>query len=116
MTQITKKGYELAFRLNPYLGTTNRIAETCSLIARHAGTYARIQERWCNEEMSERMTAYFEAQEDRLEARILDLVNDLPHTDDGQIKVQFDGDPRAYVVRLLVPDLDYRGIREVGVA
>jgi hypothetical protein len=116
MTQITKKGYELAWKLGPYLGTTNRIAETCSLIARHATTYAWIQERWCSVEMPEWVQADLEAKEDRLEARILDLVNDLPHTDDGKIAVQFDGDPRAYVVRLLVPDLDYRGIREVGVA
>jgi hypothetical protein len=116
MTQITKKGYELAFRLNPYLGTTNRIAETCSLIARHATTYAWIQERWCNVEMSERETAALEAKEDRLEERITDLVNDLPWTETGQIRVQFDGDPRAYVVRLLVPDEDYRGTREIGVA
>jgi hypothetical protein len=116
MTQITKKGYELAWRLNPYIGTTNRIAETCSLIARHAITYARIQEWWCNEEMADPAVKALEAKEDRLEERITDLVNDLPWTETGQIRVQFDGDPRAYVVRLLVPDEDYRGTREIGVA
>jgi hypothetical protein len=116
MTQITKKGYELAWKLGPYIGTTQRIAETCSLIARHAITYARIQEWWCNEEMADPAVKALEAKEDRLEARILDLVNDLPRTDNGPIGVQFDGDPRAYVVRLLIPDPDWRGTREVGVA
>jgi hypothetical protein len=116
MTQITKKGYELAFRLNPYLGTTNHIAETCSLIARHATTYAWIQERWCNDEMPESQVKALEAKEAWLEARIIDLAIDLPLTDQGRIWVQFDGDPRAYVVRLLVPDPDYRGTREIGVA
>jgi hypothetical protein len=115
---ITKKGYELAFRLNPYIGTTHAIAETCSLIARHATTYASIQERWCNDEIPELVARALEAKEDRLEARILDLVNDLPRTDHGPIGVQFDGDPRAYVVRLLVPDDNYGpyATREVGVA
>jgi Ni,Fe-hydrogenase III large subunit len=116
MTQITKKGYELAFQLNRYIGTTHRIAETCSLIARHATTYAWIQERWCNVEMPELVARALEAKEDRLKARITDLVNDLPWTEHGQIRVQFDGDPRAYVVRLLVPDENYRGTREIGVA
>jgi hypothetical protein len=116
MTQITKKGYELAFRLNPYIGTTSRIGETVSLIARHATTYAWIQEVWCTRELTDEQRTRLEVKEERLEARITDLVNDLPWTEHGQIKVQFDGDPRGYVVRLLVPDMDYRGTREVGVA
>lgn len=129
MTATTLAGYRLAEKLNPYMGTTHQIVETCSLIARHAKTYNRIQEIWCSDEMSDIRREALEAQEEKLMHRIADLVADLPHADEeyrdyddidgwasatirGPFIVQFDGDPRAYTVRLVSPS----GKTEIGVA
>lgn len=103
MAQVTTRGYDLACKLNPYIGSTYGIDQTCSLLHRHARTYDRIQEMWCNDEMSDRATARLEAQEAKLEARIRSLVQDLPQPDDGPWQVQFSGDPRGYTVRLIAP-------------
>lgn len=114
-TTTTNRGRLLARKLAPWIGSTHAIDATCSLIARHATTYARIQEAWCNEEMGERRTARLEAQESRLERRIVDLVADLPATDDGPWRVRFDGDPRGFAVRICAPQ--HVGMYEgIGVA
>jgi hypothetical protein len=118
---VTNKGRELADKLGRYTGWTFGISETCSLICRHATTYNRIQELWCNEAMSDKATARLEAKEARLEARIDSLVRDLP---DGEVhvmgsdelvrmspKARFDGDPRGYTVRIVFDEH-----HEVGVA
>lgn len=107
MTVITRRGRGLAWKLNPYIGTTTAIEETCSLIARHAITYNRIQELWCNSERANNHTPtreYYEAREAWLEARITDLVADLPHTDDGPFRVEFQGDPRGSTVQIWLPN------------
>ena len=96
---ITERGNELARLLNPYLGTTTKIREICSLIARHARTHARLQEAQCNRELTVREVG----QELWIEARLRDLVADLPHTDDGPITLRLSGDPRGYTVKLHVP-------------
>ena len=107
MTQITKRGRDLAWKLNPYIGTTYEIQRTCSLIARHAATYNRIQEGWCDNERQnnhEPTRLWHEEKEAWLEARITDLVADLPHTDDGAFWVRFEGDPRASTVQIWLPN------------
>lgn len=107
----TSKGRDLAARLAPAIGYTRAIDETCSLIARHATSYERIQQRWCNDEMSDAETARVEAREARLERRIADLVADLPATDDGPWSVTFEGDPRGYVVKITAPGAAEQAIR-----
>jgi hypothetical protein len=47
-TRITAKGRELAWKLNPAIGTTAEIERTCSLIARHATTHTQLAEILCN--------------------------------------------------------------------
>lgn len=106
MAVITRRGRALAWKLNRYIGTTFAIEETCSLIARHAITYNRIQELWCDNERAnnhEPTRLYWEKREADLEARITDLVADLPHTDDGPFRVVFEGDPRGSTVQLWHP-------------
>ena len=100
---ITNRGRELAWKLNPALGSTVEIDRTCSLIVRHARTYNRIQEVWCSVELSDRATAQLERREALLEQRLTDLVDWLPWTDDGAITVKFDGDPRGHCVKLVMP-------------
>jgi hypothetical protein len=104
MTRITKRGSELASRLNPYIGTTMEILETCSLIARSAVTHDRIQETWTSVELSDRATERLERREAGIEHRISELVENLPATDDGPFKVTFEGDPRGYTVKIVTPD------------
>lgn len=104
MAVVTSSGDKLASYLAPVLGYTHAIRETCSLIARHAKTYARIQEMWCSVEMSDAETARVERQEFLIEQRIRSLVADLPHSDDGPWSVEFSGDPRGYTVRLTCPE------------
>jgi hypothetical protein len=77
----------------------NGVPASVATIVRHnAARYATIQERWCNEEMSDRATARLEATEQRIEARITDLLAPygiIPH---------FSGDPRGFCVKLTLPD------------
>lgn len=107
MTTITTRGKFIARKLNPYLGTTRKIEETCSLIGRHAVTYSHIQEVWCNSTRAynvDSLREYYEKREAQIEKRITDLVESLPWTDDGPITVEFQGDPRAATVRLITPN------------
>lgn len=102
--EITKRGRELADKLSNIIGgTTTDILRICSLIARHAQTYGHIQERWANVEMSDRVTAQWERKEANLERRITELVEMLPETDEGPLRVHFDGEPRGNTVKLVRP-------------
>lgn len=103
MAEITYRGIALANKLNPLFGTTPKIQETCSLIARNSRTYNRIQEYWASVEMSDQQVAYWEKREANLEKRITELVESLPETDEGSIKVAFSGDPRGHCVKLTLP-------------
>ena len=116
---ITNKGRELATLLLPMIGYTSEIAETCSLIARHAATHARLSEDACNghplqganppvpiERMNKLQDAWdmrVEKQTEYTEARIIALVDSLPATDTGKLQVSFDGDPRGCTVKISLP-------------
>jgi hypothetical protein len=109
MPEITVRGRKLARKLNPAIGTTYAIEETCSLIARHAVTHHHLQEALCNGfrdyrgNWDEKASARAEKQDAQLEARITRLVENLPHTDEGAITVKFGGDPRGCTVKLVMP-------------
>jgi hypothetical protein len=103
MAVITKKGLELAYKLAPALGTSDAIAETCSLISRQATKHARLQEIACSVEMSPAREARHEREDDACERRIAELVSKLPETDDGPFGVKFEGDPRGYTVKMVAP-------------
>lgn len=122
----TKNGRLLAAHLSPYIGTG--YAETCSRITRNAVTYDRI----CAEEASgpawswnrggdwtavisvEKFQQQNEEQERRTAARIVRAVESLPHTPHGPIEAVLGGDPRGFVVRLLVP-IDADTVQELGI-
>ncbi|HEX6052745.1 MAG TPA: hypothetical protein VFZ21_25945 [Gemmatimonadaceae bacterium] len=98
--KITRRGHELNDLIAKFVGKTQRTLEICSLVARHATTHHRLQEIQCNREA----TAAELLQERNIEARIRKLVADLPQRSRGNsIAVKFQGDPRGYTVKLVVP-------------
>lgn len=123
MATVTAPGRDLANRVARYYfgGRLPTITEeeTFSLINRQAVTYSRIQEVWCNVDMSDRqwLVEHYESKEARIEHRIATLVDSLPEATDPttgegfRFTVQFDGDPRGWTVRLI----GLNG-REVGIA
>lgn len=130
MANTTVPGDALAMKLNPYMGTTYEIRETCALINRAAVTYNSLQERMCDydagahikditraDEARERWAAWADERNDRLERLITRHVESLPWGEDPttgerfQFRVEFQGDPRGWTTRLI----GLNG-REVGIA
>lgn len=98
---------DLADGLMPFVGMTPAIRDTAAQIERAAKRYQRIQEDWTSVEMTDDQVAKTTAREDRLEARIIALVGDLPlptleNESVGVWGVKFEGDPRGPVVTLVV--------------
>ncbi len=111
----TRNGKALAGLLAEWLGYTSAITETCSVISRHAVTLDRLAVEECNgpewvhrlpissAAKIERWQRELDAKWERYVARISKAVGQLPETDNGPISVQVGGDPRGYVVVLVVP-------------
>jgi hypothetical protein len=98
MTKRTKRGRALASKLNPMIGTTDEIVRVCSLLVRHAVTHDAIQvQRCCTS------SDWLDRRDEQVEARIRDLVAQLPHTDEGPFGVKLDGDPRGWTAQLVCP-------------
>lgn len=74
------------------------LPSVCIGLIRLARRYAKIQERWCNEDMSGTpgLEERVKAQESRLKTEILEVAKQIP----GVKGVKFTGDPRGYCVRL----------------
>lgn len=114
---------DLADGIMPYVGMTPAIRDTAAQIERAAKRYQRIQEDWTSVEMSDDQVVKTTAREDRLEARIIALVGDLPlptlDEDEsvGVWGVKFEGDPRGPVVTLVVREsyASIDNLREVDV-
>lgn len=129
----TAKGDALATKLNPLMGTTLEIRETCAAICRAAVTLHRYQEFTCNGETRdwesiaprtadgrrdwawidkrrERDQARIDAELERLERLIARHVGRLPqaeHPDTGErftLGVDTGGDPRGCPVILTLPE------------
>lgn len=119
MAQITAKGSELAIKLSdhdnkkPYYDY--ELLEACSLIARHATTYNKLMEGYCNGhpavqnptvdmELAGRLQGKYEEWLDRrtawIEKRIQELAKSIP----GVRAVDFRGDPRGCTVVLFMDD------------
>ena len=114
---MTKKGRELANKLAPIIGIPVNAQEICGLICRHATTYHRLQEEYCDgpkgidslirrgltieEEYAirDRAEAKRLRQEKCLENRITELIAQL----DCELKVKFGGDPRGCTVTIILP-------------
>jgi len=99
---MTVRGKLLAGQLAQYIGYTGAITATCSLIARHARSMQTISERQCNDAYADQDA--LDRKWDRLAARVTDLAAELPHSDGGAITAEIQGDPRGYIVKLIVTD------------
>jgi hypothetical protein len=99
---------ELAERAADYTHVHHNLA-ILSLIARHAVTHHRLQERQCTYGLTEHEVT----RENQLEMRIIKLVSELRFRD--PVHVTFRGDPRGFTVRLHVkghPDNTWGGASE----
>ena len=123
MAKITNNGRKLALKIAPVVGTTHMIQQTCSLIARHAKTHARIQERLCGDgeyPYDEREQERIEREDERCEARLTKLIESLPEWGEsdgsrGSFGVIFQGDPRGCTVKLTGPKSIYDGWGDDGI-
>lgn len=96
---ITSKGRELRLTLEHELDRSMvEYSDVLSLICRHATGYSKIQERWCNENMSDTLEKVTKAREFRLEGHMIRLSRLLP----GVKSIKFSGDPRGCTVKLVM--------------
>ena len=114
MALITKNGRELnrqlytaGLGLDPWLDRDKVVdlSITLSLIARHAKTYRRLAEIQCGDGIhsGEWVNAHWdwlERRDQQVENRLLALANELPNG----VRMELQGDPRGYLVRLVVTD------------
>jgi len=85
--------------------TSKDTAYTLSLIARHAKTYRNLAEIMCGNEThsGEWVNAnwnWLEKRDRQVETRLLALATELPNG----VRMELQGDPRGYLVRLIVTD------------
>lgn len=64
---------------------------------RYETTLHTINERWCNEEMSDKTTAKLEKHEKSIEDKVRKIAGEL------EFKVTFQGDPRGGTIRFILP-------------
>lgn len=104
---VTTKGKELAELLAPALPDSINCFDggyrwICSRICRLATTYGHLQETQCCREL----TKAEERREETIMAKITELVRlHLPFVE----RVSFEGDPRGYTIKLIVPDPRHPG-------
>ena len=90
-------------------------AYTLSLISRHAKTYRKLAEIQCGDGIHDgdwvnAHAEWLDKREEQVERRLLALAETLPES----VTMELQGDPRGYLVRLIVTDAN--GIpRTVGV-
>ena len=119
---ITSKGRQLAQKLSASIATTSEVLEICSKLCRHAKSYHRIMEAECNghsachnpslpiatvSKLQAEHEKWCERRSQQLEKRIRKLCYLLPLIDGERITPIFNGDPRAAVVKLKMPDGRY---------
>lgn len=80
-------------------------AYTLSLISRHAKTYRRLAEIQCGDgvhsgEWVNAHWGWLEKRDKQVENRLLTLAKELPNG----VRMELQGDPRGYLVRLIVTD------------
>lgn len=114
MALITKNGRELnrqlytaGLGLDPWLDRDKVVdlSITLSLIARHSKTYRNLAEIQCGDGIhsGEWVNAHWdwlEKRDQQVEARLLALAKELPNG----VRMELQGDPRGYLVRLIVTD------------
>lgn len=110
----TRNGKALASILSEWLGSTGAIAETCSRICRNGVTLDRlaceecsgpswIDKPWATPEKVRAWQDDLDKRDTAARRRLVRAVFALPETEHGPIGVQLGGDPRGFVVVLVVP-------------
>jgi hypothetical protein len=107
---ITKQGREIATQLTKagaawHWEQQSEMLNNVSLICRHAKTYRRLAEMECGDgihsgEWVNDNYDWITKRNDQIEARLAVIAKDLP----SNVRLQLDGDPRAWVVRLIITD------------
>jgi hypothetical protein len=69
-----------------------------ALLLRRSTAYKAIQEKWCNEPLSEKKEAYYLKREKNIEQRITEFLATI------DAKPTFGGDPRGATVKIICPD------------
>lgn len=110
MATVTNNGKTLRSQLNERgiqctYEEYHRLGETCSLIARHSKTYRNLAEIQCGDGIhsGEWVNAHWdwlEKRDQQVENRLLALAKELPNG----VRMCLQGDPRGYLVRLIVTD------------
>lgn len=95
-------GENLADDLNPWIGTTSAIRDTCVRLVTLAREHADWQTIDCNRGLQGEEA---QREEDVCDA-IMDAARDLPQPDAGPWRVELQGDPRGATVMLLAPEHD----------
>jgi hypothetical protein len=120
MPNITNNGRKLAIKLAPAVGVSHDVLELCSLIARNAKTYDRLQVEACNGPWFVSVPNPFRTQaeytkklehwesdlakrDERCAARLTGLIDQLSKVSGVAIKPVLGGDPRGVVVKLAMP-------------
>lgn len=67
-------------------------------IMRYGATYGRMQEDWCNREMSDKETERVERREKRIEEKVTKILGEI------DCKPVFGGDPRGNTIKIVLPD------------
>lgn len=100
---ISKQVRELANDLSGAGGLV--LPSDAAVLLRFAKRYAKIQERWCNDDMSGTPGAEdrLRAKEAQLEEIIRGIVKNMP----SLTGVKFSGDPRGYCVKVIRKDGRY---------
>ena len=97
MPTIKEDASDLIKSLEPSVGLVLRSdAEELCRLGRH---YHRIQERWCNEEMSEGVEIATRHREKAIEDQVFDIAKRI-----NVYAVEFSGDPRGATIKLKMPD------------
>ena len=118
---ITKKGRELAWKLNPSMGvTTRQIEETCSRICMIAKSYDNCLVEKCNGDLRERFENlsiwenYVEERTEKCVKRIAELCGELPTIDGQHIDPVFNYEPGS-PIKLVLADGRSDDFEHIGI-
>lgn len=115
MKSLDEDSRELLRKISPSQGTgaLRDKQDAAFVLCSCARRYARIQERWCSEEMTDDTIKRLERTESLLERRMADAAERLGAT------THFGGDPRGHTVKLQIPEFeqlyDWPGQDGIGV-
>lgn len=103
---VTKKGYELATRLQPISPSTQikDLALTCSRISKLAATMHRIAEVNCSVQMSSVESDKLDRQDTQCEKNVARHCETLSKELGVTVTPHFNGDPRGPSVKLKLPE------------